>query len=368
MKKLGIIKRLVIGKTREKDLTEDDLPATRPKQFKFVLRTRLGVILRLSILASLFFVPFAVWDILSSGYVASTVADMKAAEYLSRLIQLVLLRYGTEIPLIMIACIGLAGLLYCVRRICWGQSIRIFADFGKGIKQSWGQFVLLGLLSGIVNVLTNYIFRFCLLTMDSGNSLGLSVAMALAVLFGIVWIIAMMFALCQCSLYELRFGRLMINSFILTFKRLFRSFLFCMLSLAPILVFTLMPWAFIKIIGYAFAALFALGFAATLQTVYCHGVFDEFINKKSYPEFVRIGMCRYFDGETDGMSSDVSETAADDEKAEQTDRDGSDMGSAECKSTDESGISEADGIVTVNADADGGSGTDSAETAEGGEE
>ena len=43
MKKLGIIKRLVIGKTREKDLTEDDLPATRPKQFKFVLRTRLGV-------------------------------------------------------------------------------------------------------------------------------------------------------------------------------------------------------------------------------------------------------------------------------------------------------------------------------------
>ena len=290
MKNRGIIKRLVFGKQREEDITEDDLPATRPKLFKFVLRTRLGIIFRVNMLAALFFLPFMVWDVLCGAYVSALVAKMSAAEYFSHLIYFSLLHYGTNIPLIMIGCVGLAGLLYVCRRICWGQSVKILSDFVTGIKQSWKQFIGLGLLTGIVLMLVNYVVPASLLTMTHDNTLGLSVGMALAVLFAVVWFVAMMFAFNASSLYNIPFGRLIISSFILTFKRLLRSLGVALLSLAPILIFMFMPWAFVQIIGYCVAFVFSLGFAAVMQTVYCHGVFDEFINKHSYPDYVRMGM------------------------------------------------------------------------------
>lgn len=290
MKNRGIIKRLVFGKQREDDITEDDLPATRPKLFKFVMRTRLGIIFRVNMLAALFFLPYIVWDELSGSYIAAFVSGMSAAENFSYLIYLTLLRYGTDVPLIMIGCVGLAGLLYVCRRICWGQSVKILSDFAKGIKQSWKQFIFLGMLTGIVMMLVHYIVPAALLSMTDSNTLGLAFAMALAILFAVLWFVAMMYAFNASSLYNITFGRLIISSFILTFKRLFRSLGICILSLLPILVFYFMPWAFMRIIGYCVAIVFSLGFAGVMQTVFCHGIFDVFINKHSYPEFVRMGM------------------------------------------------------------------------------
>lgn len=326
MKNRGIIKRLVFGKTREKDFTEDDLPQTRLKQFKFVMRTRFGVILRLSMLTGLFFVPYAVWTLLSGGYVSDTAATKTATEYLASLFSMTLFRYGTMIPFIMLGCVGLAGLMYCIRRICWGQSIRIFADFGKGIKQSWLQFLLLGMLTGIVNVLINYVVRYCLLSLTNDNALAMSLVIAVAALFGIVWVLTMMFAFCQSSLYMISLGKLLFNSVLFAFKRLFRSLLIAVLSLAPILVFTLMPWVFIQVIGYALAALFSLGFAATIQTIFCHSVFDDFINKKSYPDYVRMGLAGNFDDDdSDGDEEGDSEAGVTDEAGDAADAESADV-------------------------------------------
>ncbi len=314
MKNRGIIKRLVFGKQREEDITEDDLPDTRVKLFKFVMRTRFGIIFRINLLAALFFIPFMVWDVLSGSYIANYVANMTAAEYFSNLIYLTLLRYGTDIPLIMIGCVGLAGLLYVCRRICWGEPVKILSDFAKGIKQSWKQFIFLGLLTGVVLMLVNYIVPASLAVMTRDNAVGMSVAMALAVLFAVVWIIAMMYAFNASSLYNITFGRLIISSMKLTFKRLFRNLGVCLLSLLPMLIFMFMPWAFVQIIGYCVMIVFSLGFAGVMQTVYCHGVFDEFINKYSYPDFVRMGMRGagniVYDEETD-PDADGEETPID---------------------------------------------------------
>ena len=85
MKKKGIIERLVMGKKRDKDLTENDLPSTRFKQFAFVFRTRFGVIFRLNLISALFFLPFMAWDILAGGYAADFVAGMTAEEQLEKI-------------------------------------------------------------------------------------------------------------------------------------------------------------------------------------------------------------------------------------------------------------------------------------------
>lgn len=289
-KKRGIIERLVMGKPKDSDFTERDLPSTRFKQFKFVFKTRFGIIFRANLLSALFFLPFMVFDVIVGSYAADFVKGMTAEQHFSHLINLTLLQYASEIPLIIFGFAGLAGLFYVLRRICWGQSVKIIADFGKGLKQSWLQFALLGLVTGIINLLAHYIINFAILTISGGNVILWSLAIALTAVFVIIWCVALMFAFCQSSLYKLSFFRLILNSYIFTFKRLFRSLLFCFCSLAPILIFAFMPWAFMKIIGCCVAIVFSFGFAATVQTVYCHGVFDVFINSKDYPDFVGMGL------------------------------------------------------------------------------
>lgn len=290
MKKKGIIERLVMGKKRDKDLTENDLPSTRFKQFAFVFRTRLGVIFRLNLISALFFLPFMAWDILAGGYVADFVAGMTAEERFSHLIYLTLLQYGTEIPLLMLGFSGLAGIYYAVRRVCWGQSVKIFADFGKGLKQSFVQFMLLGLMTGVINLIVNYFVQFVLITSESADALLWALALTIVLLLAVIWAIVLMFALAQSSLYKLSFPKLLLNSFMFTFKRLFKSLAVCFIALLPLLVFAFMPWLIARIIGCCTAIVFSIGFAVTVQTVYCHGVFDKFINAKSYPDFVGMGL------------------------------------------------------------------------------
>ncbi len=299
MKNRGIIKRLIMGKPREKDFTEDDLPATRRKQFGFLMRTRFGVMFRFNLLSALFFVPLAVWELLVSGYVSNYLADMTVAEQLSKALYLSLLRYGTEIPLFMLGFVGLTGAFYIARRISWGQSVKLLKDFGTGIKQSYKQFLLIGLVTGIVNLIANYIIDYSVLSLTVGNSLLWTFVLVLAALFMLIFAVAVMFALCCSSLYNITFGRLFLGAFTMTFKTLFSSVGVCLLSLLPLLVFMFMPWAFVRIIGYCVAAVFSIGFAVTMQTVYSFGVFDRFINEKQYPDFVRMGLRGSGSDETD---------------------------------------------------------------------
>lgn len=109
-KKRGIIERLIVGKPKENDFTESDLPSTRWKQFKFVFKTRFGIIFRANMLAALFFLPFMVFDVVVGSYVADFVKGMTAQEHFSHLINLSLLQYASEIPMIIL---GFAGLRDC---------------------------------------------------------------------------------------------------------------------------------------------------------------------------------------------------------------------------------------------------------------
>lgn len=289
-KKQGIIARLVVGKKKESDLLVQDLPTTRLKLFKSLITTRFGLIFKANLLAALFWLPFIAWMFISAGYVQNVVQDFTAGEYFSHLIYLTLLQYGTLIPLYMLAFVGLAGIFYVVRRICWGQTVRIVSDFGKGIKDSWKQFLGLGLITGIINMLLQYVGNAALLLITESNSFACGLVVGLTAVIAIIYCVMLMFAFTQSSLYNLSFFTLIKNSVILTFKRLWRSLLICFLSLLPILIFICMPWVFLQIIGACVAIVIGIGFMALTQTVYCHGVFDDFINKKDYPDFVGIGL------------------------------------------------------------------------------
>lgn len=327
MKKRGIIARLVMGKEREDDLTVADLPANRPQQFKFVMRTRFGMIFRETMLCSLFWLPLLVWSLVSSLYFQRYVASLSVDEYFSRLINLSLLQFGVEIPMFMIAFVGLAGLFYTVKRICWGQSLRVVADFGAGIKNNWLHFLILGTLGGVLNLVMRYLITALFLMTAAMEALLWGLAITALILLAIVLAVVFMYACCMITLYRTSFMVLLKNCFILCFKKLWSSIGINVLSLSLVLPFAIMPWFIAKIIGIALAIVISIGFAATVQTVFCHGVFDKYINAKSYPDYMNIGLASgklpedlLFAADSDGEEGEEADETEEVEEAEESEQ------------------------------------------------
>lgn len=288
--KKGVIYRIIFGKGNDGDFTADSLPKTRVKQFGFVFRRRFGVIFRVNLLAALFALPLIVWDFLSSAYISEFTAGMDVQTEFSHLLRLSLIRFGTDVPLVMLAFVGLAGAFYVIRRLCWCAPVDLLKDFKNGIKNSYKQFTALGLLTGLFVFASNYLLRVCLLTISSDTEFVYIMGIVAIALADVICFTALVYAMGQASLYNMGFFTLIKSAFILTFKRLFRSAGTVLLSVLPIAVFMFMPWVFMQIIGNCLTIVFGIGFAVTMQTVLCLGTFDVFINKSSYPDFVGLGL------------------------------------------------------------------------------
>ncbi len=357
MKKRGIIDRIVRGKPRDRDLTVADLPSTRPGQFKFVMRTRFGVIFRVNLLAALFWIPFFVWMFAASSFVGNFTKGLTLEQHFSYLIYLALLEHGVTIPMFMLGFTGLGGMFYTVKRVCWGQSVRTVSDFGRGVKENWRKFVLLGLIAGVANLIIRYFISYSVLMIGTQKPLVIGLILGLVILLGAVLSVMCMYAFCMAVLYNLTFFMLIKNSFILAFKKLWSSLGICLLSLVFIYPFAIMPWIIAKLIGMCLSVVFSIGFAVVMQTVFCHGVFDKYINEKNYPECMRIGLADgrmpeelsgLYGGEAaDGADGGAAADGKTDTEKGTAEADITDGGAAECdgdKADESVGAEAEDGV------------------------
>lgn len=288
--KKGFVYNLVFGKERKKDFALSDLPKNRVQQFAFVFKTRFGLLFRANLLCALFLLPLCLWDTISGWYVADFVKDMTAAEQMSVLINMTLLRYGTDAVLCALAAAGLSGMYYLVRRLCWGQSVKI-ADFFAGVKNSGAQFAVVGFVYGALTALFNYLFNFSLLTASANHAFVWVVAQVLTVIAQVLITLIALFCFALSSLYNVKTGKLLANGAVLAFKRLFSALGIAVVSLLPTAIWFVLPWGFLQIIGLCVVTVIGVCYSVTVQTVFCLGVFDVFINKTQYPDFVGKGLC-----------------------------------------------------------------------------
>lgn len=288
--KKGFVYNLLFGKGRSTDFSSADLPKNRLQQFVFVLKTRFGILFKANLLSALFFLPLLSWDLICGWYVGKFTEGMDTQQQLAYLFNLTLLRFGTDAVLFAIAAVGLAGLFYVVRRLCWGQSVKLFDDFGRGIKTAWKQFALVGFLSGCVVALLRYFADFAVFTMTASNSFVWTVAVILCVTATAIVVQTAMFAFAQASLYNVSATKLLLNSLILTFKRLFSSLGVIAATVLPVVACYLLPWLFAKLVACCLLLTVWLCIAVTGQTTFCLGVFDVFVNKRDYPNFVSMGL------------------------------------------------------------------------------
>ena len=301
--KKGLVYKWVFGKGRDDDFDERSLPKNRFQQFCFVFRTRFGVLLKANLLCALFVLPLCVWDTICGWFVADFIKDMTAAQQMSALINLSLLRYGTDALLCVLAAVGLGGMYYVVRRLCWLQSVKVTSDFFRGVKNGWKQFAVTGLVYGIGTGLLRYLRSFSLLTLTEGNSFAWTVSVVLTVVAEVLLMCVSLFAMFEAALYNVRTGKLFTSGAILTFKRLFSTLGIALVALTPVAIWFVLPWGFLQIVGMCVVAVVGICYAVTVQTVYCLGVFDVFVNAVQYPDFVGKGLASA-SGETSGTTTE----------------------------------------------------------------
>lgn len=288
--KKGFVYKLIYGKGNTEDFDRDKLPTNRASQLFVIFRTRFNALLITNLLCGLFWLPLLAWDLYSGWAVGEFVQGMEPAEHFSHLINLSLFQYGVDALLMMVAFIGLSGAFYVIRRLFWGQPVKSSADFFKGVKDSWKQFALIGLVVGLIVLFLQYFASTALLTMTEANSFLWTVSICLCCIAGVLLLAITAMACAQSSLYNVKFGKLISNSAVLTFKKLLTSLGVCILSVLPFVVCWYLPWIIAKLVVACVVLTVGIYYAVSVQTAFCLNVFDKFINKTDYPDFVELGL------------------------------------------------------------------------------
>lgn len=288
--KKGLIYKIIYGKDKEKDFSKEDLPKTRRQQVFLILKTRFALLFKANLYAALFWLPLIVWDLICGWYVGEFTSGMEVSEKFSYLINLTLLRYGTDAILLGIAAVGLAGVFYVARRILWGFPVKVGSDFLKGIKNSYKQFFGIGFFLGAIIGIMEYFSSFSLLTMTSDNSFVWTVSSSLCVAVEIIACISAFIACGLASLYNIKFSKLIVSGIMLTFKKLFSALgVFCV-TVLPFAVLWALPWVITKLLAGILIITVGLGYSVMVQTAFCLNAFDVYINKTDYPDFVAMGL------------------------------------------------------------------------------
>lgn len=281
-------KKILFGDDNGKDFTNANLPATRKKQFLYLIKTRTHKLFYINLLVLLFAIPLMLWHTFCLAYSFSfgeiTVENING--YLSFIL------YYKSIPnifLMVIAFWGIAGGLHTIRFISWGEPILLPKTFFRGIKLNIKQFSIIGLIVGICTAL--YDFAFTMVSYAAGDSPFVTGMSFFGLLLSVVIMLSVsVFLLTLCSTYNIKITTALKNAIILFVKNIF--------STLKVLCITVLPLAIIFAVGNIYLDLIAqvilglLGFSYCIMKIslYTNEFYDEYINIKDYPEFYRKGL------------------------------------------------------------------------------
>ena len=283
----GFMRRLVIGKQATADFTAEELPKNRKQVLKFVYKHRALTLFSANLIFILFAVPLIAWEIIN--YLTKFTLDSTVqAEYYEALQQLVVESNLLRVPFLMIASIGLAGMTYIVRKLCWNEPISLWKDFGKGIKNSWKSYLGISLILGLIIFVSDWIFtQFAVGSMSGFSGIFFLVFTLLLTLVGLI---ASIYAFGLASLYSMNFLTLYKASFIMGMKTFFYNILMLIVAFLPVAIFFIIPVPAVYYIGIFVVIFGGTGYTFTCATLFLMKNFDRFINKQSYPEFVDKGI------------------------------------------------------------------------------
>ena len=272
------------------DGQEQPLPSNRKRAFAVYGKEYFGKLITYSALCALFFLPALIWLFVMNYNKAQHLASLDAsatdyaAEVQSYLKSFTLTTYGVLIPLIAIVFVGLAGCIYCVRKICFGKYPRI-ADFWRGLKENWLRYAIYGIAFGI----TYFVLKFNVVYFAQSNPIIYGLYVGSAMLLLLLVSIILMYCMLQAVTYTATNRQILKNALILTFAKFFSNAGVMLIAMLPLGLTLLIPSPF-ELLALLALTLFYVGYATLFITCYADYVFDKTINPRLGDEYVGRGL------------------------------------------------------------------------------
>ena len=283
-----IVEKVLYGQN-ETDFNASLLPKSRKEQFKYILKNNWIKLFTMNMVMFLFFIPVIIYYFMSTQNYKALIQDMKVEEIVASLFAMNLFRYLIVSLLMMIGFMGLAGGSFVIRKMVFDEVVNVQSDFIKGIKNSYKQFMIFGFLFGMMIYVLDNSFQYVFLTTNILPFAKVLLLMTITLVF-IVLTIAFMYMLNLSNLYVMKTSNIITSSMLLVFKKLFINIGICLIAFIPIFVWLVIPDFLINLITISLLFVFGFSYILLLFVLLSMNSFDEYINKKQYPEFVRKGL------------------------------------------------------------------------------
>ena len=221
MAKKGIVSKLLYGKGDNKDFIANYLPVNRKKQFFYIFKRNYLKLFYYNLLIALCFAPAVIYYIMSRDYIANVFYNKDIETIKANLLAISCIRDIPSGILIMLGFLILPGFTYILRKLMWDEVVVFKMDFKKGFKNSYKQFLFIGFIAGLMLFIFGYGINV-LIASELNPIVQIMVIVMLGII-GILFIIAMMYMINLASLYNLTNSQLVIYSFKLTIKDLFKN-------------------------------------------------------------------------------------------------------------------------------------------------
>lgn len=282
------VQRYLYGDRDKEDFSQKNLPATRKHLFFTLIRTRFLKLWTVNFLAAAFCIPLLAWHVLCESYISSFSAE--GAEYLARYLQFaVFYRLPVRLVCVVPAFLGLSGVFYFIRQLCWGMPVSVTHTFFKGIRTHWKPFLALSFVYTLFSALFKMAFA-CLRVVGFGSFAIDMAVCALLIFAGVVCTSVLMFLTTLCTTYSMGFRRLVGTSVGLTAKYFFKTLGILLLSVLPFGLWFFIGFIYFDLIGCLLVVLVGIVYVVLLWVLYTMGIYDELINKNQYPDYYRKGL------------------------------------------------------------------------------
>ena len=274
-------------------LDEKTLPTTRKEQFFDILKHQLGTLFSVGGLllafSILLFASLVVKEVLINNVVINVNMKEHPDQVYEMVKMLTLIFDAVNIVAIAFLFIGLAGAYKVIKKLIFMEKVFIFRDFKQGIKENWGQFLIISFFFSIVLLI------FDLFSVQSGNMSNemTTVAWVLMGIFSFTIFPIFLLSMSSIATYKNKFSDNLKNSFYICAKHYLYCLIFAVIFAAIwIGLFFLYVYANSSVIYtgvIAFIIFILLPLYLLASFLFNFSLFDLHINS-NYPEIYNKGI------------------------------------------------------------------------------
>lgn len=264
-----------------KDFTIADLPVNRKELFFDILKTQWNSLLIIAFIMMLSFLPFIIYRYYNLLTINNIIVK-KEETMLLQIKQAYFIYNSFNILTILFVGIVFSGLSRLYKKLAFNEGFFLIADFFKGIKENIKDFLILFLIYGIIN----FILESLAINYLISNSF---LCYVFKIINYLIFIPILFICVCMSAIYNDSIFKKVSLSFIIYFKYLPKVILVSIICVLPLFLL-LIPTTTIQLLLPIFYCLIYLPISYLLFVIVMNSIFDDEINKKSFPSLVKKGM------------------------------------------------------------------------------